>query len=70
MWAMYRNMASICDAQILDYTHNPICYDTAYFYNAQHLNRKGAEKFSRILAHDLDSLGYLTIIHSTKKQKF
>ena len=41
----------------LDYTHSPLCHDTANFYNATHLNALGADRFSRLLAHDLDSLG-------------
>lgn len=41
---------------ILDYTQHPISYDTAYFYNYSHLNRKGANLFTTVLAHDLDSL--------------
>lgn len=52
----FDSIANSYDCTILDYLHLPICYDTTYFYNAMHLNKKGAEKFSRILAHDLDSL--------------
>lgn len=44
---------------ILNYLSNEICYDSAYFYNAMHLNKKGAERFSIVLAHDLDSIGIL-----------
>lgn len=29
------------------------CYDTLNFYNATHLNRRGAEQFSIKLAHDI-----------------
>lgn len=47
------------DIPVLDYIHDPICYDTAYFYNASHLNTKGAELFTTKLCHDLDSLGIL-----------
>lgn len=56
MWAMYRTLSAKYYVPILDYTHDSICYDTTLFYNAQHLNRKGAERFSRKLAHDLDSM--------------
>lgn len=58
MWAMYRNLANQYNIPILDYSHDSICYDTNFFYNALHLNRKGAERFTRQLAHDLDSMGY------------
>ncbi|GHT53752.1 hypothetical protein AGMMS49982_17340 [Bacteroidia bacterium] len=37
----------------LDYSHDPLCYDTVYFFNAQHLNKKGAELFSLKLANDI-----------------
>ena len=40
----------------LDYISDPICDDTTYFYNATHLNKKGAELFTKKLCHDLDSL--------------
>ena len=38
----------------LDFSKDPICYDTAYFYNSQHLNVRGAELFSRELAPQLE----------------
>lgn len=44
---------------VLDYINDTICYDTAYFYNATHLNKTGAELFTIKLCHDLDSLGLL-----------
>lgn len=59
MWAMYRNLANKYNITILDYSHDSICYDTTLFYNAQHLNRKGAERFSLKLAMDLDTMGII-----------
>ena len=44
---------------ILNYTYDPISYDTNFFYNATHLNKTGAELFTRKLAHDIDSLQLL-----------
>lgn len=44
---------------VLDYIYDSLCYDTAYFYNATHLNKTGAELFTIKLCHDLDSLGIL-----------
>ena len=44
---------------ILDYMYYYLSYDTAYFYNATHLNKTGAELFTTKLCHDLDSLGIL-----------
>lgn len=47
------------DIPVLDYIYDTLCYDTAYFYNATHLNKTGAELFTTKLCHDLDSLGIL-----------
>ncbi|MDR0940745.1 MAG: hypothetical protein LBM68_00805 [Bacteroidales bacterium] len=59
MYAMYDSIAQKYDIPILDYNYDAISYDTTYFYNATHLNKKGAELFSTKLAHDIDSLGIL-----------
>ena len=59
MYQMYDSIAQKYDIPILDYNYNPISYDTAYFYNAMHLNKKGSELFSIKLAHDIDSLGII-----------
>lgn len=53
---MYLSLAKKYNLKILDYTKDPICYDTAYFYNAGHLNKKGAELFSTKLALDLKKI--------------
>ena len=59
MYEMFDTIARKYDIPILDYNYNPISYDTAYFYNAMHLNKMGSELFSIKLAHDIDSLGIL-----------
>lgn len=59
MYAVYDSLSLLYDAPILDYNYDEICYDTNYFYNATHLNKKGSELFSIKLAHDIDSLGIL-----------
>ncbi len=59
MYRLFHEIADPYGAPILDYTYHPLSYDTAYFYNASHLNRTGATIFSTQLAHDLDSLGML-----------
>ena len=56
MFALYQSFANRYGCQILNYTYDSICFDTLNFYNASHLNRRGAELFSTKLAHDLDSL--------------
>jgi len=59
MFEMYDTIAQRFDIPILDYNDIPMCYDTTYFYNGTHLNRKGAEVFTTKLARDIDSLGLL-----------
>lgn len=59
MYAMYSQIASQFDIPILDYNHDPICQDSACFFNKMHLNRTGASIFTTQLAHDIDSLGLL-----------
>ena len=59
MYDMYQTIADKYNIPILDYSYDAICGDTTYFYNAMHLNQKGAEKFSRKLALDLDSMGIM-----------
>jgi hypothetical protein len=56
---MYDSIACEFHIPILDYSDIPMCYDTAYFYNATHLNKTGAELFTTKLAHDIDSIGFL-----------
>jgi hypothetical protein len=50
---VYRNFSEKYDIPFLDYTNDPICYDTTYFYNAMHLNKKGSELFTLKLANDI-----------------
>lgn len=57
---MYRQIATRYDIPFLDYSEIPLTKDTAYFYNATHMNKQGAELFSIQLAHDLDSLGIIS----------
>ncbi len=40
----------------LDYSEIPLCSDTAYFYNANHMNAKGVEIFNKILVSDLKKI--------------
>lgn len=57
MWNTYQQYADKYNLTILDYTNDTLCDNTKYFYNIMHLNRKGAEIFSRHLAEDLKSMG-------------
>lgn len=58
MFAFYQRFADRYGYPILNYTYDSISFDTLNFYNANHLNRRGAEQFSLKLAHDLKSLLY------------
>ncbi|MBO4488054.1 MAG: hypothetical protein J5741_00155 [Bacteroidales bacterium] len=59
MYKLFHEITDPYGVPILDYTYHPLSYDTTYFYNASHLNRKGATLFSIQLAHDLDSLNII-----------
>lgn len=59
MHDMFAKIASDCDVPLLDYTYDELSYDTTYFYNTMHLNKKGADIFSKKVALDVDSLGIL-----------
>lgn len=59
MYDMYQAIADEFGISILDYSYDLMCYDTTYFYNGTHLNKKGAELFTTKLAHDIDSIGFL-----------
>ena len=59
MLELFKSIADRHNLPFLDYTDDPISYDTLNFYNAMHLNAHGADLFSAKLAHDLDSLGLI-----------
>ncbi|GHT45378.1 hypothetical protein AGMMS49965_22260 [Bacteroidia bacterium] len=56
---LYHNFAEKYDIPFLDYTHDAICNDTTYFYNATHLNKKGAELFTLKLANDIKEQNFI-----------
>lgn len=61
----------------LDYSGDSLSYHQRYFYNSAHLNRDGAELFTRTLMHDLKDKGLLkkfptlhdSVYHSTVLSK-
>lgn len=59
--SLYDSIATEHDIPILDYTYSYLSYDTIYFYNASHMNKKGAELFSTMLAFDLNSLNIINV---------
>lgn len=40
----------------LDYSKDSLCYDRQYFYNSQHLNKRGAELYSKDLGKKIKQL--------------
>ena len=56
MFALYQSFADKYNYPILNYTYDSVSYDTLNFYNASHLNQRGAELFSAKLAKDLKEL--------------
>jgi len=50
---LYQAIAQEHQVLLLDYSHIPLTNQQDFFYNSQHLNKQGAELFSRRLANDL-----------------
>ena len=68
MYDTYKKIAEQHEIPILDYNYHTISLDSTNFYNATHLNKKGAELFSKQLTKDLDdSLGIIQITTTTKE---
>lgn len=59
MYSTYQRIADKYDIPILNYMNMDIASDTTYFYNAMHLNKRGAEIFSDSLANGIKRLGIL-----------
>lgn len=53
---IYRELATKYNLEFLDYSDHPISGDKSFFYNSQHMNKVGAEKFSINLALDLQKI--------------
>jgi hypothetical protein len=52
----YTRISDKYQVPFLDYSNNKISCSTEYFYNSQHLNKKGAELFTKELCEDLKEL--------------
>lgn len=53
---IYKSMADKYHITFLDYSDNDISNEKKFFYNSQHLNLNGANKFSELLAKDIQNL--------------
>lgn len=54
---MIHDISDMQGLTFFDYSNDSICFDRNLFYNTRHLNRKGAEIFTRKLAQDLKNHG-------------
>ena len=50
---IYKDLSTKYSIEFYDYSNDSLCLDKKYFYNASHLNKSGAEIFSKKLASDL-----------------
>ena len=57
---LYNSLSEKYDFPFLDYSRDSICYNPANFYNALHLNSRGADLFTQKLARDIDLLGIIS----------
>ena len=57
--SIYKRLSEKYDIVFLDYSDDELSYNVEYFYNSQHLNRKGAELFTSKLASDLLKVEWL-----------
>ncbi|SIQ77947.1 hypothetical protein [Maribacter ulvicola] len=55
----YKAVAKNNNVLFLDYSSNFISNEKKYFYNSQHLNKNGAERFTKLLAEDIKSTDIL-----------
>ena len=53
---VFESIAKKNDIPFLDYTDDPICSDSTLFADFYHMKKEGAQKFSLMFGHDLDSL--------------
>lgn len=51
--ALYREIANNFNIKFFNYLDNEICERKTFFYNSMHLNKSGAELFTKILIEDL-----------------
>ncbi len=59
--SIYSILSQKYDVPLLDYSNDSISYNRNYFYNSGHLNKTGAELFTRMLIRDLYSINLLPL---------
>ena len=60
MYDVYGRFAQKYDIPILDYTYDELSSDSNFFYNATHLNKVGADIFSKKVSEDIKQLGIIS----------
>lgn len=53
IFSYYRNISKKYDIPFFDYSNDSLTLTTEYFYNSQHLNKDGAEVFTRKMSNDI-----------------
>lgn len=53
---IFMDLSKTNNIKYLDYTTIPLCADTTYFYNANHMNSKGVDIFNKLLVTDLKKI--------------
>lgn len=56
MYDSFNYFSKKYDIPIIDFNYDSICYDTTYFYNPTHMNKKGATLFSQRVGQDIKAI--------------
>lgn len=56
---VFKSFAATYKLDFLDYSRDEICYDKTYFYNSNHLNKDGANLFTKKLIEDIKNTNAL-----------
>ena len=67
-----RKIADRCGVEFWDFSDNPICQDKSFFYNSQHMNKRGADIFSDELGQKLNCFSAsaaLTVSSAAAKER-
>jgi hypothetical protein len=66
---LYHDFSIKYDLLFLDYSKDEMCLHKEYFFNAQHLNKTGADQFNKKLIRDLRNTSSKTGIYLTPDKK-
>ncbi|RFZ82092.1 hypothetical protein DYU05_15810 [Mucilaginibacter terrenus] len=63
LFKLIKRFSAKYDIPLYDYSADEISFDKRYFYNAEHLNLRGSQLFSKKFAHDLKQDSFMKSIH-------